>query len=87
MKNFLKVFVESIDMIESLKIDHQKLSNRFNDLKDIDLKYLNAVSAKKSVNENTIFQDLRCKITKFYFILFSISIDGRTGCDQTSYKS
>ncbi len=61
MKNFLKVFVESIDMIESLKIDHHKLSNRFNDLKDIDLKYLNAVSAKKSVDENTIFQDLRCK--------------------------
>ena len=61
MKNFLKVFVESIDMIESLKIDHHKLSNRFNDLKDIDLKYLNAVSAKKSVDENTIFQDLRCR--------------------------
>jgi len=61
MKNFLKVFVESIDMIESLKIDHHKLSNRFNDLKDIDLKYLNAVSAKKSVDENTIFQDLRGK--------------------------
>ena len=39
-------------------------------LNEIDLKYLEKVSSKKEVNDNTIFLDLRCNSLIFYQIVF-----------------
>lgn len=55
LKEFVSVFVESLDNVESLKINTQKLNESCSNLKDSDYKYLNAVSAKKEVNNDTIF--------------------------------
>jgi hypothetical protein len=60
LKEFVKTFVDCLEMVECVKINSQKLQNSINSLKDADLKYLNAVSAKKEVNDSTIFQDIKC---------------------------
>jgi hypothetical protein len=47
LKEFVKTFVECLKMEECVKIYSPKLQNSINSLKDADLKYLKAVSAKK----------------------------------------
>lgn len=80
LSQFVKLFVESLDDAQMLKIDTQKLQNCFQRLKPVDLKYLDAVSAKTEVNEETIFKDYRCKYIDDYFTLNSIYTYGETEC-------